>query len=78
MSLCRSAMLAAVLFGFALASSESADALDLTGAWATSADQCGKVFTRRGRSNEIAFTERSDRHGGGFIIETSRIRGKPV
>jgi hypothetical protein len=31
--------------------SNGVSALDLTGAWAVSADQCSKVFTRRGRAN---------------------------
>src|SRR4051812_10660066 len=51
-------------------------AFELTGAWAASADQCGKVFIRKGRANEIAFTALSDRNGGGFIVEANRIRGK--
>jgi hypothetical protein len=76
MSVPKSAMLAAMLFGLLLASSEAMAALELTGAWAASADQCGKVFTRRGRANQVVFTERSERHGSGFIIEASRIRGK--
>ena len=66
----------ALLLGFFLTSSEDVGALELTGAWAASADQCGKVFTRKGRANAIAFTELSERHGGGFVIEASRIRGK--
>src|SRR5260370_37485639 len=64
-----------LLLGFFLTSSEDVGALELTGAWAASADQCGKVFTRKGRANAIAFTELSERHGGGFVIEASRIRG---
>jgi hypothetical protein len=66
----------ALLLGFFLTSSEDVGALELTGAWAASADQCGKVFTRKGRANAIAFTGLSERHGGGFVIEASRIRGK--
>jgi hypothetical protein len=76
MSVSKSAMLAATLFGFLLASSEAVAALELTGAWAASADQCGKVFTRRGRANQVVFTGRSERYGSGFIIEASRIGGK--
>jgi hypothetical protein len=67
---------AALLLGVFLTSSEDAGALELTGAWAASADQCGKVFTRRGRANAIAFAGLSERHGSGFIIEADRIRGK--
>ena len=74
----RPAMLAAILLGSVLASPQGAVALELTGAWATSADQCSKVFTRGGRANEITFTATSDRHGGGFIVEANRLRGKFV
>jgi hypothetical protein len=76
MSFRKSGTLAAMLLGFVLTSSKDVGALELTGAWAASADQCGKVFTRKGRANEIAFTGPSERHGGGFIIEANRIRGK--
>ncbi|MTV16716.1 hypothetical protein FDV58_16775 [Bradyrhizobium elkanii] len=51
-------------------------AFDLTGAWATSADQCGKVFARKGRANQVTFTNFSGVHGGGFIAEADRLRGK--
>jgi hypothetical protein len=53
-----------------------AHAVDLSGAWATHADECGKVFVRKGRANQIAFAPMSDQHGGGFIIEADRLRGK--
>jgi hypothetical protein len=56
--------------------SESASAFDLTGAWATSVDQCGKVFARKGRANQIIFTNFSGVYGGGFIAEPNRLRGK--
>lgn len=55
---------------------EEANAVDLSGAWATSADQCSHVFIRKGRANQIGFTARSDRYGGGFIVEADRLRGK--
>jgi hypothetical protein len=55
---------------------EDAHAIDLSGAWATNADQCSKVFVRKGRANEIGFTAMSDQYGGGFIIEADRLRGK--
>jgi hypothetical protein len=60
----------------AFASSESAGALDLTGAWATSVDQCSNVFARKGRANQVAFTKFSGVYGGGFIAEPNRLRGK--
>ena len=59
-----------------LLSIEETHAIDLSGAWATHADECSKVFIRKGRANEIGFTAMSDQHGGGFIIEASRLRGK--
>jgi len=55
---------------------EEAHALDLSGAWATSADQCKQVFIRKGRANLIGFTAFSEQHGGGFIVEADRLRGK--
>ena len=55
---------------------EEAHAIDLSGAWATHADECSKVFVRKGRANQIGFTVTSDQHGGGFIVEADRLRGK--
>jgi hypothetical protein len=66
--------MAAMLTGLLLA--EDAHAVDLSGAWATNADQCSNVFTRKGRANLIAFTALSQQHGGGFIVEADRLRGK--
>ncbi|MDO8981706.1 MAG: hypothetical protein Q7V17_21020 [Afipia sp.] len=43
----------ATMLGLVLAFADSVSALDLTGAWATSADQCDKVFIRNGRANQI-------------------------
>ena len=53
-----------------------AGAVDLAGAWATSADECPNVFVRRGRAKQIEFAALSDQHGGGFIVEADRLRGK--
>ncbi|WP_244608168.1 hypothetical protein [Bradyrhizobium algeriense] len=53
-----------------------AGAVDLSGAWASSADECSNVFVRRGRAKQIEFTALSDQHGGGFIVEADRLRGK--
>ena len=69
----------AVAFGAIAATmllSASAEAVDLTGAWATTADQCNKVFVRKGRGNKIGFTQFSGTYGGGFIVEANRLRGK--
>ena len=59
-----------------LLSPQQANAFELTGTWATSADQCGKVFTRKGRANKVSFTNFSGVHGGGFIVESDRLKGK--
>jgi hypothetical protein len=34
------------------------------------------VFIRKGRANLIGFTAFSEQHGGGFIVESDRLRGK--
>jgi len=59
-----------------LLSLEKLNAFELTGAWATSADKCGKVFARRGRANQVNFTSLSGVHGSGFIADANRLRGK--
>lgn len=53
-----------------------AAAFDLTGAWATSADQCNKIFSRKGRAKQVTFTTFPGVHGGGFIAEPNRLRAK--
>jgi hypothetical protein len=68
--------IAAILGISIFASSESAGAFDLTGAWAPSADQCNKVFARKGRANQVVFTTFSGIYGGGSIAEPNRLRGK--
>jgi hypothetical protein len=67
---------AATLVGAVFAISEDAIAFDLAGAWAAKADQCNKVFARRGRANQVDFTNFSGAYGGGFIAEPNRLRGK--
>ena len=72
------------LFQFAVAAAmdrglhgpKAAAAVDLSGAWATSADECSNVFVRKGRAKQIEFSALSDQHGGGFIVEADRLRGK--
>lgn len=66
----------AFVAGFALSSPQEVRAFELTGAWATSADQCSKVFVRKGRANQVSFTNFSGVYGGGFIAEASRLKGK--
>jgi hypothetical protein len=57
-------------------SAQEVNAFDLFGAWATSAEQCSKVFARKGRANQVSFTNFSGAYGGGFIAEANRLRGK--
>ena len=51
-------------------------AVDLNGAWATAAEECGNVFTRRGKAKQIVFARDSEVRGGGFIVEQDRLRGR--
>ncbi|WP_420966803.1 hypothetical protein [Bradyrhizobium sp. B120] len=67
---------AIVVVGMIFALPDHALAFDLAGAWATSANQCGKVFARKGRANQVTFTNFSGVYGGGFIAEADRLRGK--
>ncbi len=66
----------AIAAGSTLLSPHEVNAFDLAGAWATSADQCSKVFARKGRAKQISFANFSGAYGGGFIAETNRLRGK--
>ncbi|WP_426526223.1 hypothetical protein [Bradyrhizobium sp. McL0615] len=70
----RNTALAALLAGASLVMPGPAFAFDLNGAWASDADNCAKVFVRRGA--QVAFTDMSDVYGGGFIIEGDQITGK--
>ena len=72
--LLRFAVAAAMVTG--LHGPRQAGAVDLSGAWAGSADECSNVFVRKGRAKQIEFTALSDQHGGGFIVEADRLRGK--
>jgi hypothetical protein len=64
----------AALFAAFLAMPGSAAAFDLNGAWASDADNCAKVFVRKG--TQLTFTDMSDVYGGGFIVEGDQIIGK--
>jgi hypothetical protein len=70
----KNAALSALLLGAFLAMPGFAVAFDLNGAWASDADNCNKVFMRKG--SQVAFTDMSDVYGGGFIIEDDQITGK--
>jgi hypothetical protein len=67
---------AAIAAGSGLPIPQQVNAFELTGAWATTADQCSKVFARKGRANQVNFTNFSGVYGGGFIAEANRLRGK--
>ena len=54
--------------------SSQAQAFDLNGAWATSADQCSKVFVKKG--DQISFTQFSEEFGGGFVVNGNEVRSK--
>src|SRR3984885_5659439 len=58
--------------GFLLSS--QAQAFDLTGAWSTNADQCNKVFVKKG--DRIDFAEFSEEYGRGFVANGNEIRSK--
>ncbi|MGE9008521.1 hypothetical protein ACO2JO_08055 [Leptospira interrogans] len=77
MAALRKLMLAtAITAGAGLLSPQEVKAFELTGAWATSSEQCSKVFARKGRANQVTFTNFSGVYGGGFIVEANRLRGK--
>jgi hypothetical protein len=52
----------------------AAEARDLTGAWASDAAACRKVFTGTGKN--ISFTKDADVYGSGFIYQENRLKGK--
>ncbi|MGA3190816.1 MAG: hypothetical protein ABSF22_27260 [Bryobacteraceae bacterium] len=49
-------------------------AIDLAGAWASSADQCSNVFKKN--KNRITFVQDSDIHGAGFVADANQLRGR--
>ena len=51
-----------------------AQAFDLNGAWATSAEACGKIFVKKG--DQFAFTQVAEEFGGGFVADGKQIRSK--
>jgi hypothetical protein len=51
-----------------------ANALEITGSWATSPSSCGQVFMKK--DGAISFRQDSDQYGGGFILEGDKIRGQ--
>jgi hypothetical protein len=67
-------MVLAVLIWAGASAATAAEPIDLEGSWATDADNCSKVFVRRG--GQAVLSEDSDLYGGGFIIHANRITGK--
>jgi hypothetical protein len=53
-----------------------ARAFDLTGAWATNADECNKVFAKKGKDGQVTFRPDSEVYGSGFIAEPNRLVGR--
>ena len=49
-------------------------AVDLTGAWASDANQCGKIFKKTKKWNHIP--RESDVYGAGFIADGNQLRGR--
>jgi hypothetical protein len=49
-------------------------AADLTGAWASDANACDKIFVKS--NGKIAIANDADIYGSGFIFEQNRIVGK--
>src|SRR5262249_2763238 len=70
----RSLAIAMTLFGSCALLPVEADAFELSGAWASQADLCNLVFTKKG--GKVAFAELSDLYGSGFVIDGNHIRGK--
>ena len=53
--------------------SPSTHAADISGAWASDASVCSKVFLKI--DNRISFTPDAELYGGGFIVEGNRVTG---
>lgn len=66
--------LCALLFCSCFLLTPQAYAFDLTGAWATGADQCNKVFVKKG--DKISFAQFSEEFGGGFIADGNEVKSK--
>jgi hypothetical protein len=65
---------AAVMLGSSVLSVAEARAIELTGAWATHADLCSRVFTKQ--DNRVVDAEFSEVFGSGLIIDGDRITGR--
>jgi hypothetical protein len=65
---------AAIMLGSSVFSVAKVRAIELSGAWATHADLCSQVFTKK--DNRVVYAEFSELFGSGFIIDGDRIRGR--
>jgi hypothetical protein len=65
---------AAIMLGLGVFSVAEARAIELSGAWATHADLCSQVFTKK--DNRVVYAEFSELFGSGFIIDGDGIRGR--
>jgi hypothetical protein len=63
------AVIIGLMFG-----SHASHAENLTGAWASDAKACDKIFVKT--NGNVAIAAASDAYGSGFIIEQNLIRGK--
>jgi hypothetical protein len=63
-----------ILIGTLLMLPGQAWSVDLTGAWASSADQCDKVFKKN--KTRITFMQDSDVYGAGFVADGNQLRGR--
>ena len=64
--------------GTVLLSLQKLNAFELTGAWTTSADKCGKVFARKGRANQVNFTNFSGAHAVASSLKPIGLGGSPT
>jgi hypothetical protein len=62
------------MLGLGVFSVAEARAIELSGAWATHADLCSQVFTKK--DNRVVYAEFSELFGSGFIIDGDGIRGR--
>lgn len=70
----RTFLAAAILAAGAFAWALPVGAFDLTGAWVTDLDACGKVFS--GSGGKASLRRDADMFGSGFVIDGKRIRGR--
>ncbi len=57
-----------------LAGGSPANAVDISGAWASDARACDTIFQRKGAV--VSLTSRANTSGSGFVIDGDKIRGK--